>query len=129
MNIFVYGTLMKGCYNHSAVANYVEEIHEAKTEGKLYAVGSYPGLIEEKGEVMGELLEIKSDFSQKALEELDGLEGCPNLFERKQKQVTLLNSGEIKEAWVYVYNLNNYTENKLIKSGSWKKFRETESYK
>ena len=122
MRIFVYGTLMQGFPNHEIIAKYVEEIYEAETTGKLYAVGGFPGLVEGKGKVEGELLVFNDDFEQEILNKLDRLEGCPHLFERRKKQVVRQKSGEVKEARVYLYNSDNYSEGDVIKSGSWKEY-------
>ena len=98
MNVFVYGTLMQGFPNHQIIAEYIDEIHEAGVEGKLYAVGGFPGLIEGDGEVKGELLVIDEDFKKEVLNKLDRLEGCPDLFKREKKQVLMPENGAKKEA-------------------------------
>ena len=122
MNVFVYGTLMHGFRNHKIIVEYIEEIYEAETTGKLYAVGGFPGLVEGKGKVEGELLVFNDDFDQEILNKLDRLEGCPYLFVRRKKKVLMQKSGEVKEARVYMYNSDNYSEGDLIKSGSWKEY-------
>jgi gamma-glutamylaminecyclotransferase len=78
--VFVYGTLKRGCRNHSAMRG-AEFFREAETEPAYLLVncGAYPGLIHAKAgntglSIRGELYRV----DQARLAELDRFEDVPN---------------------------------------------------
>ena len=115
MRVGVYGTLMSGEYNHSvmAVAEGVP-VTDCWVEGKLYDLGSFPGLKEGKGMVRCEL------FVTKTLAPLDSLEGHPRFYKRKEVPLYLDENKDLEvcKAWVYFYNDTPPEEN-LIRNGDW----------
>ena len=81
----------------------------AKTQGVLYDLGDYPGLVptdDEHAQVVGELYELHDPV--KALPELDEYEGCgpndkePHEYIRQIADVVLEQAHRV-EAWVYYY--------------------------
>ena len=114
VRIFVYGTLRKGeCRNYLLEDS--QFIGYARAKGYLlYNIGSYPGMVEGGGEVVGEVYEIPESL----LEKLDWVEGVPDLFRRELIEVTL-ETGQTISAYAYIYNRK--IDNKLlISSGDWK---------
>ncbi|HEY5560829.1 MAG TPA: gamma-glutamylcyclotransferase family protein [Clostridiaceae bacterium] len=98
-NLFVYGTLMKGMWNH----NFIEK-EKYIGDGKLinyglYSVRTFPGIKEKTGAmVKGELYKISS----KTLKKIDKLEREGSLYSRKY--VKLYHEGKITKAHIYVWN-------------------------
>jgi gamma-glutamylaminecyclotransferase len=106
--VFVYGTLMRNCYNHGYVKDQ-KYLGEAVLPGyALYDVGSYLGIVpDEKERVLGELYEI----NQQCLEQLDILEDNGWLYSRRPVQ--LWQDGNRIEAEVYVWNGKVREEDKV----------------
>jgi gamma-glutamylaminecyclotransferase len=102
MNVFVYGTLMKGYGNHRLVENETWLGDALLKDFGLYNVTQYyPGIIKQRGSsVRGEVY----DVSEKTLEKLDILEGEGSLYLRIAVKVTL-NTGKEVESYVYVWNI------------------------
>ena len=110
--IFVYGTLRRNS-NHAmakVLQTHADYIADAIIQGQLYQVISYPALIESENpndKVCGELYKIH--HSSLLLPLLDDYEGCtenyakPHEYTRKVLPVSLT-TGEIINAWVYIYN-------------------------
>lgn len=110
--IFVYGTLRRGgnADMHALLTRYSEYVATAKVQGKLYALQTYPAMVESEkmtDQVLGELYKITD--SRKLFALLDDYEECsekfplPHEYSRKQLPVKLV-SGEQVRAWVYLYN-------------------------
>lgn len=95
--VFVYGTLLQGERNHHFLNRapfalaYLENC-------KLFNLGSYPGIIEGEGVILGELYRI-NDVD---LKRLDYLEDNGDLYCRKEVLVKTLTKDY--QAYVYVYN-------------------------
>jgi len=113
--LFVYGTLRKDCRPgmHHMLARQARFVGYARTRGRLYDLGEYPGLvpaIDSRGEphawVRGEVYALESP--SEVLTRLDDYEGCgasdahPHEFARVRGEV-ILESGETAPAWIYVY--------------------------
>jgi len=119
-HIFVYGTLRQGEEREAAMKVGRKKNPElGKTRGKLVDLGGYPGLIDEEGEVVGEIHSFEDIDS--ALNRLDSIEGFRghgsqnNLFERVICDV--ITKDEVFQAWTYRWN---NTGGKIIESGDWK---------
>lgn len=111
--LFVYGSLRSGF--HSPVYEYISRffkfIGEAKVEGKLFDMGSYPAGIatNDSNFIIGELYEAKNEheFSW-AIGQLDDYEGVTveadevQLYRREITDVHLNN--QVTQAWIYWYN-------------------------
>ena len=109
--LFVYGSLMRGMeraafINNSHKARFVAE---GVTAGKLYDLGSFPGMVEgENGSlVQGELYEILDPETFFAT--LDLIEGCwldqPERSLYLRRPVRVMTSAGEKTAWAYFLNL------------------------
>jgi len=101
MEVFVYGTLMKGHRNHILLEN-DKFIENAVLEGYgLYNVSSFPGIIKQDGAaIKGEVYSI----SESTLKRLDNLESEGSLYIRNLVPVTLENNNQIN-AFVYIWNM------------------------
>ena len=111
--LFVYGSLRSGF--HSPVYEYISRffkfIGEAKVEGKLFDMGSYPAGIatNDSSFIIGELYQAKNEheFSW-AIGQLDDYEGVTveadevQLYCREITDVHLNN--QVTQAWIYWYN-------------------------
>ena len=114
--VFTYGTLLKGEVNHDDRINDDDYVCDGAITGyQMFHLGSYPGIKEGEGVVLGELYSVDDE----TLSELDAFEGEGWLYVRKKVIVKTLNQDY--EAFVYVYNLE-VDESKLIGNGvfSWK---------
>ena len=115
MNIFVYGSLMRGESNHHFLNNeYSKYIGKAitKREFSLYDLGGFPGMISGgTNAILGEVYEICPFIKSR----LDQLEGHPQFYRRT---VIELQSGEKVEA--YILDPHYIKGHKLIKSGNWR---------
>ena len=107
--VFVYGTLMKNCYNHDYFLKDQKHLGQAVLPGyALYNLGSFPGIIPDSQEiVMGELYEIDREI----LRRLDILEGNGNLYIRHSAQVQQQDTAI--ETQVYVCNGQVHQEDKI----------------
>lgn len=108
--LFTYGTLKSGLTppEVAAILRRLTSLGTGIVLGTLYDLGRYPGLrLDGAGEVLGEVFEFQDPAILKAL---DAYEGCdPNrpsrsLFVRKQCQVRLSENDKDLLCWVYEYN-------------------------
>ena len=107
--IAFYGTLREngGGREESELKKGMEALGNCRIRGKLVDLGSWPGLVEGNGIVMGDLYEMPSkDFAQ-----LDKHEGDQFL----RRSIRLADPDV--DAWVYFYVGNQ--EATLIRSGDW----------
>ena len=112
MNIFVYGTLMKG-----QSANHY--LNGADYKGTfclngyaMYDIGSFPGIVENENEsVVGEVYSITEEM----LPMMDRYEGEGSLYLRRE--VIVERDGEKVIAWAYIYN--NSVANCPLKRSKW----------
>ncbi|PWI50824.1 gamma-glutamylcyclotransferase family protein, partial [Sulfoacidibacillus thermotolerans] len=128
MRVFVYGTLLTGEGNHRVIAPYVHSICEGRIEGALYNSGPFPYLdVNGNGVVKGEWVTIKKGMEEKALLDLDRLEGYRgegqmNLYDR-----VLVPDVNLPEIFGYVYTWPTEKSKKQllaypkIASGDWRK--------
>lgn len=92
--IFVYGTLMSGMNNHHYLEN-SKYLGNCEIEGyEMYHLRYYPGIIEGKGRIKGEVYEI----DEETLHLIDFLEGEGSLYIRKEIET------EYGITYIYVYN-------------------------
>ncbi|MGP3788603.1 gamma-glutamylcyclotransferase family protein [Paenibacillus sp. 1A_MP2] len=114
VNVFVYGTLMRGERNHRVVKGHMLSTEPGTLTGILYNISEhYPALIlDEQGfDVEGEWMTVH----ESALKEMDRLEGYNgpgkhNFYER----VWVKDLHKEIEGWVYVWessskNIENYS--------------------
>ena len=101
VNVFVYGTLMKGEHNHYFLEK-AEYIGEYKTEARwgLINIGQFPALVPHVLEVEGEVYKV----SLATLNTLDRLEGVAHGLYRRRDIVVYDENDEGIEAEVYIWN-------------------------
>lgn len=112
--LFVYGTLRRdaGHAMHDLLARHGTFLGEARVCGRLFDLGSYPGMTVggDEGVVLGELYEIASDWAA-FIARLDAYEGCgaddpePHQY-RRELVMAVRASGPPVEAWAYVLNVD-----------------------
>lgn len=113
MNLFVYGSLKRGKYA-AYMLEKAEFIGKGVAKGKLLHICDFPGVIEGLGEVHGELY----DISRIGLDRLDAYEGYPDLFTRKEVEISDNNSQPLGKAWMYFFAVPRGDE-RVIESGVW----------
>jgi gamma-glutamylcyclotransferase (GGCT)/AIG2-like uncharacterized protein YtfP len=110
--LFVYGTLRPGEKNYPAyLAGRTRREVAATVAGALFFAteGGYPCLLAGEGRVCGELMDLRHECYEAALQELDALEEyepsdeAGSVYLRRRARV-LLETGEEAEAWVYYWN-------------------------
>jgi gamma-glutamylcyclotransferase (GGCT)/AIG2-like uncharacterized protein YtfP len=125
-HLFVYGTLLSGAAHPMGARLQLQArlVGEASLGGRLYDLGSYPGLVETADahqRVEGEVYTLDSPAS--ALKWLDAYEGIvpgnhdQSDYERVERPVRLA-SGEELSAWVYLYR-RNVRPGQAIPGGRW----------
>ena len=127
--VFVYGSLKPGFGGEEArkMVSLLRHVGSAKVAGRLYDFGEYCGAILDEARdefVKGELLEIPTQSVLRKLdqyEEYDPRGSNISLFVRQRVQATL-QTGEIVQAWIYVYN-GEPGDAPIIKSGEYQKKR------
>lgn len=133
--LFVYGTLLSaattvtGRSQRARLSRQAQSLGSASTEGVLYNLGRYPGLVlpVAAGEIVhGELLELTSPSL--TLRWLDAYEGIVpgehphNDYERLQRPV-MTSAGAVVTAWVYVFRVSTASA-APIPGGNWLATRE-----
>lgn len=115
--VFVYGTLMRGKSRHQEMEDGCEFVCGGTTQGLLYHVSDYPGLVTGEGTVGGELFRAVDMFE--VIQRLDWIEGASGenpLFKRVIRKISTAQG----EHWAYSYNYNRGVEEaQLIDSGKW----------
>ena len=108
-NLFVYGTLRRGFDNPMAklLARSAEFCGAARSQGRLYLVTYYPGLVlsdDASDIVSGEIYRLHTPEASFAI--LDDYEGCAFPQPRYLRQLlpVIRKDGSVTEAWTYVYN-------------------------
>ncbi|HQU55842.1 MAG: gamma-glutamylcyclotransferase family protein [Chitinophagaceae bacterium] len=111
--LFVYGSLRSGFHSNAYeyISRFFKFIGEAKVQGKLFDMGSYPAGVptNEDAYIIGELYQAKNEHEFAwAIGQLDDYEGVSveademQLYRREVVSVHFNNS--ISAAWVYWYN-------------------------
>jgi gamma-glutamylcyclotransferase (GGCT)/AIG2-like uncharacterized protein YtfP len=104
MQLFVYGTLMRGFSRANTLRN-DQYLGNGFILGELYDIARFPGVIDGDDKVYGELYEI-ADFTLKKTDSIEDYnENLPSssLYIRKNCTVHL-DTGEITTAFAYFYN-------------------------
>ena len=103
VNLFVYGTLMRGEANFVQIERFARSIRPGTVEGVLVDLGAYPALVAGEGRVRGVVLEIEPV----ALEITDRIESYHPERRRclylRQEMVVLLDTRETVAAWAYFF--------------------------
>jgi gamma-glutamylcyclotransferase (GGCT)/AIG2-like uncharacterized protein YtfP len=116
---------MRGMSNHDRFCGDALTVEPAVTTGRLYHLPyGFPAMFDATdGQVSGEVITFPE--IEKTLERLDRLEGYRpgdgrSHYIRIDKIVTILNSGRIVPAWVYVYQKHRMSSDfKPVTSGCW----------
>jgi gamma-glutamylcyclotransferase (GGCT)/AIG2-like uncharacterized protein YtfP len=130
-NLFVYGTLLKEVGHPMAdfLARRARHLGPAKTAGRLYELGPYPGMVSPQAPnewVQGEVYELADTAATlAALDEYESLGTDPPLFARQRGVVTLA-SGDTVDAWLYLYR-GPMERARLIASGDYRAGRTGDS--
>ena len=115
--LFVYGTLRKDIRNSrfhvlAREAQEVTFVGHARIQGRLFDLGTYPGLVlsgDPGARVRGELYALGNPDD--TLSRLDDYEG--NEFERVERDV-VLDSGASGKAWVYIYTGSTANKREVV---------------
>jgi gamma-glutamylcyclotransferase (GGCT)/AIG2-like uncharacterized protein YtfP len=116
--LFVYGTLRSESGHPMArwLTDRATLVGQATVRGRLYLLGSYPGMKSSAGSedlVRGELYRLRDPLE--AFQTLDPYEGSE--YERTSAVATLV-GGEPKPSWVYLYR-GQPAETSRIQSGDY----------
>lgn len=111
-HLFVYGSLMGSI--QSKIARLLHENSDflgvAKVQGRLYDLGSYPGLIIDENAALVEGHIFKLHHPAALLDYLDQYEGIlpnnPDLNEYVRQLIPVDLSGEMLQCWAYIYQLS-----------------------
>lgn len=126
-NVFVYGSLLSGFWNHDALLSEVQCTGKATLTAKLslyHLKAGYPALIESTKEntIIGEVYAVNA----KKLQKLDNLEGYdesrPEVSHYRRDKVQVIVNGETIEAWVYILQRKLSSVAFLVEDGDWRKF-------
>lgn len=115
MNVFVYGSLMKGYWNNKLLENSIYTGMAKLVDYEMYHVSGFPGIIRKCGDyIIGEVYEI----DEETLKRLDELEDEGRMYIRQPEAIILENQEEIK-AFVYVWN-NKVDHYDKVEEKPWK---------
>lgn len=121
MKLFVYGTLLRGLERESVLSS-SRFLGTVVVQANLYDIGSYPGIIDGEGQVIGEVYEI----DQATLQRLDDIEGYnrknPEGSEYVRKEVKILTTEVDEPVVAYFYNRGVKESNRIV-SGDYRKHR------
>ena len=111
--LFVYGTLRRDPSHEmfQILAKAARFRGEARVPGRLYDLGSYPGMTIASDDryVKGELFDIQANSWTRVIQQLDEYEGCtdrdpmPHEYRRDLVKAQLT-SGPTIDAWAYILN-------------------------
>lgn len=117
--VFVYGSLLRGEYNHRLLAH-AKLVGSARTKPSfaLHDLGSFPGVVAGGSTaIVGEIYDVDGP----TLERLDRLEGHPHLYRRDLVELEMRDATELAYIYVYVASL---VRARAIPSGDWREHKE-----
>lgn len=123
---FVYGTLRTGESNATLLRGAIARSRNAQLSGaQMFDLGPYPMIIENDGEVWGELIEIEAEKYAAILKSLDRLEGVDGanpenlaaFYQRLRRLVCV--EGESIEAWIYFGREASARRGCVVAGGDW----------
>lgn len=126
--VFVYGTLRKGFGNYAwALGGQTEQEAPATLYGfDMYAVSSFPGIVEGAGHVVGELMYLKDAATLTRLDRLEGYEpGRESHSMYLRIRVACDTADGPIDAWTYVWN-RALRDTPRIESGDFADYRQYE---
>jgi gamma-glutamylcyclotransferase (GGCT)/AIG2-like uncharacterized protein YtfP len=106
-DLFVYGTLLPGCRLQNHISGCLRRGPVILEGAKLYDLGSFPGLVQEDGFVIGEWVSVPPTMLKKLdqIEDYD-VEREPKdcLYIRRNVQIQRLTDGKSFDMEAYIYN-------------------------
>ena len=128
IDLFVYGTLRKGLRLHHHLRGAVYT-HDARTRGRLYDIGTYPGLLIDSSAdwVTGEVFEVDEQLVS-LLDQVEGYKPDSSVhseYLRREISVYNFHHKELKVT-TYIYN-RPVLGLSLIGSGDYKKYLDNQS--
>ena len=116
VKVFVYGSLKVGFSNHGVVERYVLDVKPGTVDGfRMLNLGAYPGAVPvgegESRSIRGEIMLLTDP--ERAMRNLDGLEGYPHFYNRKVVTVRL-DDGNTDAAWIYMLNRADWARNVVM---------------
>lgn len=102
--VFVYGSLMKGEFNHHLLKD-AEFVGEGSIYGKMYSLIYYPAVVHSKvKQVYGEVYRVSED-TLKNLDELEGYRESldKGMYLRRTTKCTLFETGEVIKVSYYIW--------------------------
>ena len=112
--LFAYGTLMRGEPLYRVLARRVTFVGEGHVAGRLMSLGRYPGLVDGRGRVRGELYRVDDPELLPAVDLAEGYN-----FDRRRALVTALDGRRVR-AWLFRYTGPRATAT-TIPSGDWRR--------
>ncbi len=117
---FIYGSLRKGCYNHSMIEGKSVFKGKARVLGyALFSLGSYPAVFPTNSKfdsVIGELYQIEDDFIRESIHNMELGAGYKLVTEKCYPNG---NKDDPKYISFYVYKNPSVVLNKKVESGDW----------
>ncbi len=95
--LFAYGTLMRGYPLHDVLARGARFVGPGTARGRLLDLGRYPGVVDGRGRVTGEVYRLRDPQVLPAVDRAEGVQ-----FVRGHTLVTLADGGRAR-AWIYRY--------------------------
>lgn len=115
--LFVYGTLRKGHGNHYLLEDCKQVSALASIRADLYLSGRLPMIFEGDGKTYGEVYEIPDEATWRRL---DGLEGHPTWYERREVDAEILPDKTLTfKVWAYFMNGGPYPGLEKAESGDY----------
>jgi len=119
----VYGTLRKGCGNHTCL-NGAELVKTCRVSGyKMYSLGGFPACVKSDDDndmVQVEVYNITTYDQQRSLDSLEGY--CRGESDQLFYDVDIVDAdGEAAEMYVFKSS-DGFTDEHIIKSGDWVKY-------
>lgn len=136
INIFVYGSLREGFFNYDKyLKGKILSVTPAKINNMIIyhmPYKGYPAIIEGKGTVYGEIMEINPSLYKETVTAMDKMEGFISLdnpdneYNKKLFEVEHMNDSKKEQCYVYYYN-KDYDEKfsshaVLINHGNWAEY-------
>lgn len=111
--VAVYGSLRQGLHNHPVLGD-SEYVGTSQVQGfDMYSYGSYPYVSPSDGSDGTITVEVYRVVDEQDARSLDGLEGYPSFYDRKQVPT------EFGDAWVYFIDYENNERFVQVTSGDW----------
>lgn len=122
MYYFVYGSLLKGEYNHHLLSS-SRFVAKGVIKGyTLYSMGAFPAIVKNNpnGLIYGEVYEVTNSTTETRLDMLEGYRPEDPFYNKSIVEV-MLKDGKRVEAYVYHFDDDAFVKNRpVVKSGNWR---------